>query len=135
MRLKHMPCGVHHFADYGYQRYPYQPVLGDDVTVQVLVEDASGPVHATLRWEEDGAPMPDIVGCQFHRSGDDRLYVAFELGTIEHVGTVRYHILVQDDQETLCTKPYSFDLLDVEGLGELQDLIEGDHGTYAVFKR
>jgi alpha-glucosidase (family GH31 glycosyl hydrolase) len=79
--------------------------------------------------------MPDIVGRQFHRSGDDRLYVAFELGAIEHVGTVRYHVVAQDDQETLCTKPYSFDLLDVEGLGELQDLIEGDHGTYAVFKR
>lgn len=135
MQVKHMPCGVHHFADYGYQRYPYQPICGDHVTVQILVEETAGPVYAVLHWVKDGVNMPSIAGERFERSNDDRLFFAFELGAMDDVAAISYHVQVKADGEELRTKDYSFDVLGQEELGELQELRQGDQCAYAVFER
>lgn len=64
MQLVHMPCGTHYFKDFGYERYPYRPLLGEQVAVQLMVENAAEDVIPVLTWEVDGTPMPELAGAK-----------------------------------------------------------------------
>ena len=135
MRLVHMPCGTHHFEDYGYERYPYRPVLGEEISVQLLVENANEGVSATLFWEKDGVTMPEVTGKRVIRPDDDRLYFRFSLGSIHELCSVTYRFSVNDGNQCSTSKDFFFEVLDETGLGSLKRLLKGEHCAHAVFER
>lgn len=135
MRLVHMPCGTHYFKDFGYERYPYRPLLGEEVFVQLLVEDASGDVRTILTWEVDGTVMPEISGERVVRDGDGRLYFRFSLGSFKQCSHIQYRFTVQSENQQATSKDYSFNVLSEETLGAPISLLKGDSCAYAVFER
>ena len=135
MQLVHMPCGTHYFKDFGYERYPYRPLLGEDVFVQLLVENVSDDVRAILTWEIDGTVRPEISGERVVRDGDDRLYFRFSLGSFEQLSHVQYRFTVQSENQQATSKDYSFDILTEEALGAPISLLKGDSCAYALFER
>ncbi|MFY9381450.1 MAG: TIM-barrel domain-containing protein [Limnochordia bacterium] len=134
MQLVHMPCGTHYFKDFGYERYPYRPLLGEQVAVQLMVENAAEDVIPVLTWEVDGTPMPELAGAKVEHDGN-RLYFRFELGSFEKLSTVCYRFAVQGEAGPIVTKDYSFEVLAEEALGEPLSLLRGYDFAYALFAR
>ncbi|NMB01263.1 MAG: hypothetical protein GX971_07070 [Firmicutes bacterium] len=135
MRLTHMPCGTHHFKDFGYERYRYRPLLGDEVFVQLMVEDARGEVRADLAWEVDGLTMPAITGERVENDEADRMFFRFALGSFDQLAQVSYRFIVQSEDEQVTSKDYAFPILAEENLGEPISLLKRDFGAYVVFER
>ena len=135
MQLVHMPCGTHYFKDFGYERYPYRPLVGEEVSVQLLVENVVGEVSAILAWEIDGIAMPEIAGKRVVRDGDDRWYFRFSLGSFDQLSHVRYRFIVHSENHQATTKDYSFDVLAEETLGEPISLLKNESCAYALFER
>lgn len=130
-----MPCGTHHFKDFGYERYPYRPLLGEDVSVQLLVEDAVGDVNAVLCWEKDGQRMPEILGEKIDLFGDQRLFFRFSFGSFEELSHVNYRFLVDTGEGIQHSKDYHFEVLQEGPLGPIKQLLQGNDVAYAVFER
>ena len=135
MQLVHLPCGTHYFQDFGYERYPYRPLVGEEVFVQLLVEDAVGEVSATLAWEIDSVPQPALTGEKVVRAGDDRFYFRFDLGSFNQLCQVRYRFTVRSGKEQVTTKNYDFAVLAEEALGNPISLLKNDSCAYAIFER
>ncbi len=135
MQIKHMPCGTHHFADVGYERYPYQPVRGDRVMVQVRLDDAVGSTSAVLHWTKAGHKMPSIQGKPLSWPNDNRPFFAFDLGEFDELCQAAYTIEAQDEVEKATTKTYRFEVLGEEPLGGAKELRQGKSRAYAVFER
>lgn len=135
MQLVHMPCGTHHFKDFGYERYPYRPLVGDEVFVQLLVENVVGEASAILTWEMDGTVMPEIAGQRVIRDGDDRLFFRFSFGSFGRLSQVSYRFSVTSENQQVTTKDYSFEVLIAEILGEPISLLKHGSCAYALFER
>jgi len=133
MQLTHMPCGVAPFADFGYHRYPANPVLGDKVSLGLMVERAEGELTAQLTWEKDGVSMPALVGQRTSSSNDGRLLYVFELGRMDGLHTVNYRFTASDETGSVTTKPFGFKVLKQDVLCGPVRLLRGDSCAYACF--
>ena len=131
MQIKHLPCGTHHFADVGYERYPYQPVRGDRVMVQVRLDDAVGSTSAVLHWTKAGHKMPSIQGKPLSWPNDNRPFFAFDLESLTSSAAATPSR--QDEVEKATTKTYRFEVGE-EPLGEPRSLGR-EKSAYAVFER
>ena len=135
MQLTHMPCGVTPFADFGYQRYPVNPVLGDEVSLGLMIERAEGEVTAKLTWEKHGVNMPALFGKRASCSDDGRLLYVFDLGRMEGLHTVSYRFTATDDTGSVTTKPFGFKVLKQDVLCGPTRLLRGDSWAYALFEQ
>ena len=135
MQLVHMPCGTHQFKDFGYERYPYRPLLGEEVAVQLMIENGGEEVSPVLAWEADGTPMPEINGESIEYADDDRLYFRFALGSFNKLSNIRYRFIVQSETGQVTSKDYAFEVLQEESLGEPLSLLQSETCAYALFER
>ena len=98
--IKHLGEALLPFRDCGFQRHPEHPLPGEDVRVEVRLDDLPG--HPTLLWRVDGQTRPDLAGAPL----GDRRY-AFSLGEFDAPCRVEYAISAGG--ETL--GGFSFDVL------------------------
>lgn len=135
MQIIHMPSGVHAFADFGYERYPFHPIAGEETVIQAMLENAGEMRSARLLWEVNGAQMEPATGFQIERPGDDRLFVRFKLRAFDEAVSVCYRIEIVDAAGVHASKPYHFDVLKKEALGEPTGIYADETGLSAAFAR
>jgi alpha-D-xyloside xylohydrolase len=135
MKLTHMPYGITPFADFGYERYPVNPLLGDEVSVGLMIEGAKGEVIAQLSCELDGVSMPSQVGRRVSSPDDGRLLYVFSLGKMEGLHDVTYRFTATDEEGSVTTKSFGFRVLSEDVLSEPICLLREEYAAYAVFRQ
>lgn len=133
MKMRHMPCGLHYFYDSGYERTPYRPQIGEEVVMQLLVEDANQIQNCQMLWHQDGLLMEPVVGVPFEKENDDRCFYKFALPVFVSCSQIDYQFMVHADDKQEWSKHYTFDVLTQVDLGEPEQVYMDGKTIIACF--
>lgn len=111
--IQHIPNRVGPDVKFGVERYPAYPVQDDFVLINARVLPEANGYDVFLEWTLNDKEMELVKGKYISDYADKMYYYRFELGRFNEGDLIKYRIKVNNENDTVSTREFSFKVYNV----------------------
>lgn len=120
--IKHIPHGINPYDKKGFERYPADPVENDFVIIKSIVEPYNENNKIFLRWTINNTIQPPLEAKAVRDGDNGAICCQFELGRFMKNDSITYFIEVQEEENIVQTKEYSFKVLTCFQMDKIKEI-------------
>lgn len=152
-RIRHFPYGLSPYKKNGYERSPADPMEGDAVVVNAVIESDAiiesssaiesdsaiepglGGTNITLLWRHNGIAREPITPSKLETPAPGKICCTFELGKFRESDKIDYRFQLEEQNGTISSEEYGFTVFKRYRSYEIDALDFIDNGLTIRFKK
>jgi alpha-D-xyloside xylohydrolase len=121
-KIRHIPYGLSPYKKDGCERIPAEPIEGDLVIVNTIIETSSEKPIIILIWSINGIRQNPKLADHIKISENGKFYYTFELGRFSESDKVCYFLQLEEDNDLIQTKEFEFCVFKKYKINEILDI-------------
>lgn len=121
IKIKHIPYGLSPYKKNGYERNPADPLDGDAVVINAIIESYAEKTDIVLIWRHNDIYQQPKTPVKIEVSESGAVCCTFELGCFRESDKVAYFLQIKEQNELIRTKEYEFTVFKRYQINEILD--------------